>query len=421
MAPACIIGRNLQTLHTVRTSRCEMLLSTGDKCHVCVSYRNNLRAMLHRKQNSLDVSPSAHTSTSSHTNVRHLSTPQKSRRYKQLKARCDAAERKVKRLTENIRKLIASRSVLVDSSLHNDLTKIMEENESKIVEEFPENSFQRLFWTQQQQALKVKNNRQLRWHPMMVKWCLHLKMISSAAYHAMRSSGFIKLPSERTLRDYTHLFKASTGIQPEVNAQIIKEAKVDTLEEWKKYVAVVFDEVKIREDLVYNKHTSEIIGFLDLGEVNNQLNSIADVATKGEFAPRSVATHMLVFMVRSLFTSFEFPYAQFATRTASAAEIALMAWDVVRNLESCDLKVIALSCDGASTNRCFFKMYSSSKKKLPAYKTRNPYSNDDRQIYFISDVPHLMKTVRNSWSHSFAHGGHRPMWVINKYILLYGY
>ena len=99
---------------------------------------------------------------------------------------------------------------------------------------------------------------------MMVKWCLHLKMISSAAYHAMRSSGFIKLPSERTLRDYTHLFKAATGIQPEVSAHIIKEAKVDTLEEWKKYVAVVFDEVQIREDLVYSKHISEIIGFLDL-------------------------------------------------------------------------------------------------------------------------------------------------------------
>ena len=98
----------------------------------------------------------------------------------------------------------------------------MEENQTKIAEDFPENSFHRLFWKQQQEALKVKNNRQLRWHPMMVKWCLHLKMISSAAYHAMRSSGFIKLPSERTLRDYTHLVKAATGIQPDVNAQIIK-------------------------------------------------------------------------------------------------------------------------------------------------------------------------------------------------------
>ena len=52
-----------------------------------------------------------------------------------------------------------------------------------------------------------------------------------------------------------------------MSAQLIKEAKVTTLEEWQKYVVVVFDEVKIKEDLVYNKHTSEIVGFLDLGTV----------------------------------------------------------------------------------------------------------------------------------------------------------
>ena len=35
------------------------------------------------------------------------------------------------------------------------------------------------------------------------------------------------------------------------------------------------------------------------------------------------------------------------------------------------------------------------------YKACNPYTDD---IYFISDVPHLLKTTRNCWSHSFAHG-----------------
>lgn len=157
--------------------------------------------MLHRKEKSHESSLT-HTSTASHTNIRYLNTPQIAERYKHLKARCSAAERKIERLTANIRELIASRSVTVDRDLHQDLSKIMEENEGRIVEDFPENSFQRLFWKQQQEVLKVKDRRQLRWHPMMVKWCLHLKMISSAAYHAMRSSGFIKLPSERTLRDY---------------------------------------------------------------------------------------------------------------------------------------------------------------------------------------------------------------------------
>ena len=117
------------------------------------------------------------------------------------------------------------------------------------------------------------------------------------------------MPSERTLRDYTHLFKADTGIQDEVTKQLMQEAGVVNLEEWKKYVVVLFDEVKIKEDLVFNKHTCEIVGFVDLGNVNNQLGALAESADTGSFNPDRVATHMLVFMVRGLFIKFEFPYA----------------------------------------------------------------------------------------------------------------
>ena len=39
----------------------------------------------------------------------------------------------------------------------------------------------------------------------------------------------------------------------DVNEQLIREAKVTSLEEWQKYVVVLFDEVKIKEDLVYNR------------------------------------------------------------------------------------------------------------------------------------------------------------------------
>ena len=43
------------------------------------------------------------------------------------------------------------------------------------------------------------------------------------------------------------------GIQSDVNEQLTREAKVTSLEEWQKYVVVLFDEVKIKEDLVYNR------------------------------------------------------------------------------------------------------------------------------------------------------------------------
>lgn len=45
------------------------------------------------------------------------------------------------------------------------------------------------------------------------------------------------------------------------------------------------------------------------------------------------------------------------------------------------------------------------------YKTPNPYSSDGRDIYFIPDVPHLIKTTRNCWSNSFGHSNSRTLWV----------
>ena len=45
----------------------------------------------------------------------------------------------------------------------------------------------------------------------MIRWCLNLNLISSGVYGALRSSGVLVLPSERTLRDYTHWVKAASG------------------------------------------------------------------------------------------------------------------------------------------------------------------------------------------------------------------
>ncbi|KAJ8309864.1 hypothetical protein KUTeg_011729 [Tegillarca granosa] len=56
----------------------------------------------------------------------------------------------------------------------------------------------------------------MRWHPMIVRWCLFMRQKSTKAYDAMRESGFINLPSSRTLYDYSHYTKSTLGIQPDV-------------------------------------------------------------------------------------------------------------------------------------------------------------------------------------------------------------
>ena len=77
------------------------------------------------------------------------------------------------------------------------------------------------------------------------------------------------------------------GIQSDVNKQLIKEANVTSLEQWQKYV-VLFDEVKIKEDLVYNSNTFELIGYVNLGHFNNQLMSLN--CSDNDFDPKFVAT-----------------------------------------------------------------------------------------------------------------------------------
>ena len=398
--------------NTVRVANCQMLVPSG-KCCACVSYRPSLRTMYNRWLKNKKLTPTRRTNSSSRVNIRWLNTPEKRKRIQSIQRRLVAAERQVEQLKEKIRNSVKSHGVIVDNQLSDDLSQIVSDHTPTIIADFPENSFQRLFWEQQKEAM-IKNPKQMRWHPTMIKWCLSIRLKSSRAYETMRE--FLTLPSSRTLRDYTHYIKASTGFQPEVTEQLMNEAKLDTREDFEKAIVLVFDEVKLKDSLVYDKHGVRIIGFVDVGNVNNDLLSFEQSCQDSSSVEPQVAKHMLVFMVRGLFIPLNFPYAQFATRNLSADLIFPLVWETVQKLEAGGFKVVAINSDGASSNRKFYHMHLSptavtTEDSTVVYKTKNPYADEDRDIYFFSDVPHLIKTIRNCWSNSFAHSNSRALWV----------
>ena len=148
---------------------------------------------------------------------------------------------------------------------------------------------------------------------------------------------------------------------------------------------------------MYNKHFGEIIGFTNLGDVNDQLLRLEQ---EDEHPP--VAKQVLALMVRGVMFKLEFPYAHFGTRGISADILYPIVWEAVRRLEASDLKVMCITADGASPNRKFFRMHSDpSMSSNLVYTT---LSLDRRWLYFIADPPHLIKTVRNCWSHSGFQG-----------------
>jgi len=105
-----------------------------------------------------------------------------------------------------------------------------------------------LFWEQQIKAAECKSSKPMRWHPVMIKWCLYKP---SGAYEALRNSGCIFLPSQRTLRGYTHCFEGTVGFSNNVDQMLMDVAKMSKLQDWKKIVGILVDEMYVLEDLVY--------------------------------------------------------------------------------------------------------------------------------------------------------------------------
>ena len=66
------------------------------------------------------------------------------------------------------------KGVKVDNDTNSDLLGLLKKGLK-----YDDNSFQKLFWKQQMKAASLKNTRSIKWHPLMIKWCLYLVVIKS--------------------------------------------------------------------------------------------------------------------------------------------------------------------------------------------------------------------------------------------------
>ena len=98
-------------------------------------------------------------------------------------------------------------------------------------------------------------------------------------------------------------------------------------------------------------------GFANLG-VNNDHLAAYEQSFHTDACAESLATTMLVIMVRGLFTKLQYPYAQFAARNLMGHQIFDLFWEAVFRLERYDLKVVGVTFDGVKPNRSFIKLHT---------------------------------------------------------------
>ena len=116
-------------------------------------------------------------------------------------------------------------------------------------------------------------------------------------------------------------------------------SKVDTCPEREKCTILLIDQMHIREDVVYDKHSGELIGFTNMANISNSLAQLErSMSESNEYGP-SLAKSMSVFMVRGLFSSLQFPYVHFACNDMCGHQMYDPLWEAVWRIENCGLKV----------------------------------------------------------------------------------
>lgn len=223
-----------------------------------------------------------------------------------------------------------------------------------------------------------------KWTKEEKNFCMSLFYKSPSTYVYLRRQGIV-LASPTTIRSWLAKSNCLPGLCPEVFAQLNKKIETASLQE--KACVVCYDEMSIMKALEYSKKYDLIEGFEDLG---------------GKHRTNKLANYALVFLVRGLYSNWKVPVAYFLSHNSVKAEnLQLLVKAVINKLFANGLLPKAVVCDQATTNQKVFKALGITK--------HSPFFFcNEKKIYAIFDVPHLIKNVRNNLLTSdFVHQGNK--------------
>ncbi|KAK3919926.1 UvrABC system protein B [Frankliniella fusca] len=157
----------------------------------------------------------------------------------------------------------------------------------------------------------------MRWHPTLIRMALSLYLKAPGAYKDLCESGFLKLPTPRTLFDYSHVAKVQRGTDETVLEFVAKRA---TSEEnpHKQYHVLMADEMHISKNIVLLKSTGEMIAHLE--DPDNVLEP-------------ELATKVMAFMVKGVSSNLKHVVASYPVNNPSPKQMYLWTWSVIGALE----------------------------------------------------------------------------------------
>ena len=142
---------------------CEFFVAREvERCVVCSRYRKSLRAMASRSTRD------DHTHPSSHTPYAALNTPEKVERLRHVHLEIKKANLHYDRIRSKLELASTKSHVAVDEILDSDIRSMAHEGRNVAIKAHPKDSFQRIFWEQQEKAASLKDSRSMKWHPFLL-------------------------------------------------------------------------------------------------------------------------------------------------------------------------------------------------------------------------------------------------------------
>ena len=220
--------------------------------------------------------------------------------------------------------------------------------------------------------------------------CLLLKIKSPAAYKHIRQVGILPLPCPSTIKRLLSSMPCKFGFNEEALSAI--KRMLESLPLHLRRGSLVWDEMSITKSIKFDSQQLRFEGFVDFGSGN--LDEDVDIG-------QGLADHALVFLFRPYRSSWIQPIAVFATKGAAPGRIlSRLLIKAIAALEVVGARVTSVTCDGAQPNKTVWKHcgLTGVPDENGNVKCSMPHptvDDEDERIWFLQDVPHLFKCIRN--------------------------
>lgn len=230
-------------------------------------------------------------------------------------------------------------------------------------------------------SVSRKSTKGMQYSNEWVLECLIMKMKSARLYEHLRKEKILSLPSKTTLRKYLKSYRTGFGFCPKI-FKVISE-KTATMDEYARHGGIIVDEMKLSQHLSVTT-AGHIDGFVDLGKFTS---------TEDKHTP---CDHGMVLVFVPFVGKWTQILAAFATRgNICGSTLTKIMIEAIILAEKAGLKVDFVTSDGASWNRRMWTLMGI-KASLDHIKCSAPHPVDEhRQLFFMSDFPHLIKCLRN--------------------------